>query len=136
MRERNEWDDLSDGSSSSDGEPEPPTGQGASEMLIEQLLTSHLRGDISAKTLCLTCYWAARAGAADPIGMFGFPPGAQSGAYQRHVDRVLGYRAGQEGDRYTLKLPQYLRHEAQRTVKEVPAMAPHQLRRTRSEAQH
>eukprot|EP00969_Alexandrium_andersonii_P238399 10522700-Alexandrium_andersonii.AAC.1 len=45
---------------------------------------------ISAMDFSTLCFWAARAGMPGVVHQYGMAPGAQSGSYSRHLDRVLG----------------------------------------------
>lgn len=123
-----ESDDEFGGGARSDSSGEDlPVGSEAANMLLDMLLLSQLKGDISAQTLCTTCFWASRAGAAEPIGRYGKPPGLQSGAYQRHLDARLQHKPQTDPARIKVPVPTYLRHRALREVVDTPMMMPHVL---------
>ena len=71
-------------------------------------------GNFSAKRLCTVAYWARRAGAIG-VDELAFPPGKQSGQYQRHLDTKLKTQP-KNLMAYKLDLPKYTKTELWRTI--------------------
>eukprot|EP00959_Pyramimonas_sp_CCMP1952_P276359 5776918-Pyramimonas_sp.AAC.1 len=62
----------------------------ASRELEEMLLRQYVSGHMDAKSFCVTCYWAARAGAVgDNLQTYGRRPGLQSGKYKDWLNKKL-----------------------------------------------
>eukprot|EP00969_Alexandrium_andersonii_P110855 4892941-Alexandrium_andersonii.AAC.1 len=69
----------------------------AAGMFVELLLGMLWSGQkMTAKHACSLCWWASRAGAAEPIGRYAHRPTAPSGHFMRHLDRVCGTAAKTE----------------------------------------
>jgi len=98
----------------------------AGHELAELLLQLHTSGRLSAKETCLLSHWATEAGAAGPVGEMAKGPGAQSGHYQRHLDRVAGLR-GCPDNFYTLQIPGHTKHSVDRVVNNVQVVPPHEV---------
>ena len=63
---------------------------GAGEGLARHLLRLYGPGELTAKDLCLTDYWAGRAGAGGPLAKYGFHPDHGSdGHFQRRLDSFM-----------------------------------------------
>lgn len=113
-----------DGSSSSDDEP--PLGDEAGEMFLETIFGLMFSGQLSAKSVCVLCYWAHKAGASERIGKVGFRPNASStGHYQRHLDSVLQTNVGKKSEWHTIKVPSRSKAWAVRQVRDVPVLLPY-----------
>lgn len=131
MSSRHSWEDRDwsseEGSGSEEEEGEPPVGAGAGDQLVAFLLHLYFAGlGLSARSLCLVCYWAARAGAAGAVTRFAFRPNAPTGHYQRHLDSVLLVRT--RGDAYyKIGVPMHLKHELGRRVRDTPVQVPHEV---------
>jgi hypothetical protein len=94
--ETNDDDDDDEGAATqqSGGADLPEDGLSPEEeagiIFVEILVWLVGRGKrISAKWVCVLCWYAARAGQKGPAGEFGFRPDAPTGHYQRHLDTVL-----------------------------------------------
>ena len=97
----------------------------AGNELAELLLKLHVDGRLSAKDTCCLSYWAAKAGAKGPVKTLGHNPGAPTGHFQRHLDRVAGLRGSFE-DFVTLNVPGHTRASGDRTVQGVRVVPPHE----------
>ena len=76
---------------------------------------------MSAKSLCVLCWWAARAGIAGPAGSYSFRPGTPTGHYQRHVDSVSGVNLkANKQSMLKVGVPRYTKHGAGRSLHELP----------------
>ena len=113
----------SDESDSSD-EPEDERAE-AGKVLMEFLLSLLHGGILSAKTVCIICWWAWKAGALG-VQALSFRPEAPTGHYQRHIDRVMGVRLKSE-KRYRLMMPRYNKAMASRSSEEVPVNCCHEV---------
>ena len=88
------------------------TGEAAGENLVELLLTLYFEGRVSAKTLCVLCWWAHRAGAAGPASNYAFRPGAPSGHYAAHIDRARGIDLAEERKgMLAIPIPKYPKYD-------------------------
>eukprot|EP00969_Alexandrium_andersonii_P236515 10441333-Alexandrium_andersonii.AAC.1 len=75
------------------------------------LLGLYLGSKISAKNMCELCHYAAKAGIAGDVARYGFKPNvANTGNYQRHLDRVLGFDQAERF--YQMEVPGHPRDEA------------------------
>eukprot|EP00959_Pyramimonas_sp_CCMP1952_P345851 7243157-Pyramimonas_sp.AAC.1 len=62
-----------------------------SNALVHFLLNLVFAGQMSARTMCVICWFACRGGCkGHDIARYAFSPDAQSGKYQAHLDRCLG----------------------------------------------
>ena len=103
------------------------TGETAGENLVELLLTLYFEGRVSAKTLCVLCWWAHRAGAAGPASNYAFRPGAPSGHYAAHIDRAHGIDlAEKRKGMLTIPIPKYTKYDGGRSEHECPIVVPHE----------
>jgi hypothetical protein len=112
-------------SSDSDSEEGYPVGEAAAEVLLELLLDLHYAARLSAKDLSLICFWADRAGAGPIIGKLGHHPDPATGHYQRHVDSALGCSTSIAGW-HTVSVPSHSKHDAARTVVDIPVLIPYE----------
>ena len=110
-----------------DVEEEPDLTPGrAGELLVQLLIELLCAGHISAKLLCTICYYVWKAGAqSEAIREFSYNPDAQSGKFQKHVDRKMGVST-RSPSMYTLKVPGHARGTALRTYVTTPAMIPYE----------
>ena len=114
---------------SSDEEPDFHnfTGEDAAHFFIELIMMQVWAGKMSAKTACLLCFWASKAGASDPIGKYGFPPGKQSGHYMRHLDSASGTKLAKARlSCYSVNVPQHCKYDYSRTVHPMLIRLPHE----------
>ena len=59
----------------------PETGEAAGDMFLKYLLAEYYAGHVSAKTVGVLCFWAARAGAKGELVEFAKRPDASSGDF-------------------------------------------------------
>lgn len=137
VREPDAWDDpVVAGEAVEDAVFEEPeedgdreewaTGEEAGRLLIDFLLDSNLQGHLSGKAVCIIAFWAAKAGAADPVGRFGKAPGRPTGHYQRHLDTVLEARPSKL-DFQTIIVPKYLKADLTRRPVPTAVCPPHEV---------
>ena len=112
----------------SDSDDEGPsfdqmTPELAGEYLYEQIVSLKLAGTISAKSACLLCFWASRAGVAGPVAKLAMAPDKQSGKYSRKFDDVEG-RPQEDGFLY-VDVPVHHRCDSSRVVMKMPTTPPH-----------
>lgn len=111
-------------SSDDDAEPSP---EEAGAMLVELLLNLMFTNALSAKSLCLICHWASKAGAAGPVGEYALKPGAPSGHYRRKVDAANGVDLRKSAAKmFKLAVPQHCKYDLARTVHEMVVRLPHE----------
>lgn len=97
----------------------------AGRELAELLLTLHVQGQLTAKRACIISWWAHKAGAQGPVKELKHNPKANSGHFQRHLDRVAGLR-GKGGAFYKLPVPGHTKHSVARLVHDVKVLPPHE----------
>ena len=90
------------------------TRQNAAGMLLEELTLLYMGGKISAKIFCTLCHFASVAGL-NVFNKYGFPPGRQSGKYQKHLDKIFQFKKD-DGMIYKLDLPTMQRGQAVRSI--------------------
>ena len=101
--ERWEGSDLEEDDFDEAGDVEEAGG-----MLVKVLLSLLFAGSISAKMVCVICWWAWRAGCrSQKVIKMAHKPTAPSGHYQRRIDRVLGVSTKKAA--YRIDLPLYIR---------------------------
>ena len=105
----------------SDVEEIDPEDAGA--QLLDLLVDFKVQGKLPATNCCLSSCWAARAGAAGGVQQLGKAPGASSGHYSSHVDKVIGHRES-EKDLLWVDIPCYRPFDAGRYVRQVPVFRP------------
>ena len=120
--ERIGWEDSDDDAPSSDA-----VGHEAADLLIQFLLTLHYAGNLSARSLSVICWYAAKAGAVGKVDAFGFRPEAPSGHFQRHLDAVTGIdMKGQMSWRYTVDVPLHEKYDEARSGHQLMVTVPHE----------
>ena len=82
-------------------------------------------GLISAKSCCITAWWAWKAGAGG-VEKLAFAPGKNSGAYSKHFDAVVFESARDENDFYEVLVPGECRGDASGMLRNVPVIPPHE----------
>ena len=63
----------------------------ATQAFLDCLLDLADESKISAKDVCVLCWYASKSGMSDDVRRIGFRPDAPSGHYQRHLDSVLDF---------------------------------------------
>ena len=84
----NEWD-------CSDDDVGPLTAESASLELFDFLVYLRARGTLSARNVCVIAWLAKEAGIRGRATDLAKKPGAQTGKYSAHIDRVTGMRPGE-----------------------------------------
>ena len=102
-------------------------GVEAGDALLNYLLSLHVSGKLSAKSLCVVSWYASRAGSLGDVKNFAFRPSAPTGHFQRHVDSALGVNMKHEMSwRYRVDIPGHHKHDVSRTVHESLVTLPHE----------
>ena len=104
-----------------------PTPEQAGSFLVDFLLHMLLAGQVSAKLVCVVCYWAWKAGAKGPVKDFTVQPGQASGNYQKKVDRACGVDLHANSSFVQLDVPGQSKHNLSRTIFQTPVRAPHEV---------
>lgn len=109
-------------------ETDPPKGSAAGDVLAEFLMTMHLAGKLSAKSLCVIAYWASRAGAKGKIQEYSYrPEDPWIGHYQAKVDRVNGLKVSEmRKTRYHMRVPGLAKWDFSRSSHHMPVSLPHE----------
>ena len=98
----------------------------AGQQLSEFLLALKHEGHLSARQCCVIAFWACKSGAVGPANTFALHPGAQSGHYQRNIDKVLTQDLAAEGEIYELPMAMNRRSDASRVVERLPVLNVHE----------
>jgi hypothetical protein len=124
--EQSEFDGERTDSEASDDDFDE-TGEAAGNLLMDMLLMLHYSGRLSAKSLCVICWWASRAGAAS-VSACALRPDSQSGHFQRKVDGAAGVNIKVlKAEMLTIGVPRYAKHDAGRSQFDMPVRAPHEV---------
>lgn len=113
----------------SDNEPEPhPEGHGAGDILVEFLMSLHLDGKLSAKSLCTIGFWSSRAGALGSIKDYAHNPGDPStGHFMRRIEAASGVKLSDMAKTmYHSKVPGLAKYDLSRTTHKMPITLPHE----------
>ena len=108
---------------SSDEEVDPasvPQGDQCGNKFAEFCLEQLHMGKMSAKTMCTLCYWASRAGASGNVKDFSLKPTSQSGKFQNHIDKALGFNVKDDGHLFRVKTPMFAKHDVSRSSARIP----------------
>ena len=113
----------SDSSESEDEEePSPEEARGLLLIFLQELIYTH---SLSARSLCVICYWAAKAGASGPVDNYGLKPDSPSGHFQRKVDVVSGINLqAASAAMYKVSVPQHNMYDQSRTSHEMVVQLP------------
>ncbi|NCF90771.1 MAG: hypothetical protein GWQ05_07400 [Verrucomicrobiaceae bacterium] len=98
----------------------------AGQHLADLLLQLRHEGSISSKQCCVIAFWAQKSGSVGPASSFSLRPDAQSGHYQRKIDKVLSENIAEDGSVYQLCLPMNRRSDASRVVEPHPVLPVHE----------
>ena len=105
-------------------EPSPEEARGLLLMFLLELFYTH---SLSARSLCVICYWAAKAGALGPAVNYGLKPDSPSGHFQRKVDVVTGINLQSASQTmYKVSVPQHNKYDLSRTSHEMVVQLPHE----------
>lgn len=99
----------------------------AGEMLVRFLLDLLYSNSLSARSLCVICWWAHKAGAQGIVSDYMVRPDAQSGKFHAKVDSADGTDLRQASQNmYRARVPQTAKHDMIRTVHEMIVQLPHE----------
>ena len=73
----------------------------AGEEFAAFLLSLHLSGKLSARSVCILAFWATRAHCIGPAGEFSLKPDSPSGHFQRKIDKYTQHGEMLENVHYT-----------------------------------
>ena len=86
------WERQSSFASDSDGEHDPESNAGAAAMMFLDIIVGmYTSSAVSAQTFCTLCYWAGKAGGPGLVHECGLRPGLQTGKYQAHLSKIMGF---------------------------------------------
>ena len=112
-----------------EADPGQVAGNEAEEELVNFLLHQHRTGKMSAKNLCITAFWAGKAGLKQ-LQALGMHPLAPSGNYKRHLDAFLRKREERgepaQGD-YVVPIPSFHRSSGERRLHNLICRPPHEI---------
>ena len=131
VREADPDEAASDAGSSDDDEDVEENAKSdpvlAAEMFVDFALSLYFEGKLSAKSLCVLCWWAELAGARqDRIREFSLRPSSSTGHFQRKIDSVLGMTTKDIG-MLKVPIPGHTKHDMFRTIEQVPVVPPHEI---------
>lgn len=111
----------------SDSDDPEPSAEEAGEMMVAFLLDLLYTNSLSARSLCVICYWASLAGAQGPVSDFKMKPSSPTGHFQRKVDKATGVDlAGMANGMHRVGVPQHKKHDMSRTTHAMPIQLPHE----------
>lgn len=117
------WEQDPDGPHSS-GDDEDGHAQSPGKQLVDHLMKLYLGRDLSAKDLCTICFFAGAAGVRE-ARVYGYNPDAQSGHFQRHLNKVCTWMA--DKDRlYDVQVPSYHQADLGRGTHTLTGIPPHE----------
>ena len=124
-RARWRWEDAeSDGDSESSDEA-VPEGEAAAEIFSEILIDEMYQGNLSAKKVCIMCFWLKQAHITGTSAKLAKAPGdPATGHYQRHVDIVLGTDVNDPSKWHRIPVPGTDKACASRRIKQMPVLLP------------
>ena len=113
------WSESESSSRSGEG----PSAEAAAEELVRFLLDLQIGGRMSARTLCVICWWASKAGCrSSELAKYAHEPEAQSGKFQRRIDSAMGISVNTAS--YSIRVPVYKKggvtREEEETAVEIP----------------
>ena len=96
-------------------------GEAAGRELVNYLLQLHLENSkMTAKAMCIICYWAHRAGAEGPCVDFGYTPDAKNtGYFKAQVDKNLGHDTAIENF-HVVDTPMCSPYDGSRVIRKLP----------------
>ena len=130
------WTDAAseDGTSSEGWEDDDETSEGdiedeeaeAGKVLVDILLSLVIAGAMSARVLCTICWWAWKAGCrGEAVKKFAHCPDAQSGKFQKKIDRKMGVDLSKAS--YRIPIPTYAKGGLVRTTPPTPVELPSEV---------
>lgn len=98
-----------------------------SDEMVALLLRLKHNDKLSAKSLCLICFWASRASATGKVSSIAYHPTKNTSSYQWHLDKVLATGHEREKARYTnMEVPVHQKWDGSRGVVDIPARPIHE----------
>jgi hypothetical protein len=122
--EQNEF--AMDGSDDEEYDCRNPTPEQAGENLSQMLLAMLSSGKLCARDVCVLAHWAHFAGAVGDVDVLKYPPDAQTGSYQRHLDRALRFQE-RKGTFYYVRVPAHDQWDLGRSLHNLAACPAHEL---------
>ena len=110
---RHAWEFASDAEDAEAG----VNAEEAGAALVDFLMNLMWYNSLSAKSVCVLAYWITRAGACGAISTLAYPPGRASGKYQRHLDRLSGFKNAD--NTYHVDVPQHVKCDESRAVRPI-----------------
>ena len=98
----------------------------ATQAFLNYLLDLADESKISAKDVCVLCWYASKAGMSDDVRRIGFRPDAPSGHYQRHLDSVLDF-AERQSQFYKLQVVGTRKQDASRSTFDMCVVPGHEV---------
>ena len=98
----------------------------ARQAFLDYLLDLADESKISAKDVCVFCWYASKAGMSDDVRRIGFRPDAPSGHYQRHLDSVLDF-AERQSQFYKLQVVGTRKQDASRSTFDMCVVPGHEV---------
>ena len=89
------------------------------------MMSLKIRGKISARDVCVLCFYARLAGITGPAVDMSFRPNAPSGHFQRHLDVVTELNSKLE-DGYALPVPSYDKYILSRVELDIASLPMHE----------
>ena len=123
-----EAEDLRDEDSDEIGSQASSDESTAVQEFLKLLFAKYYENAESAQFVCLACHWAGKLakGIPEEVVRFGKAPGFDSGAYQKHLDRRLGW-SRKSGNEYKLPLMTYQEQEMGRAEYLLPMEPLHEV---------
>ena len=109
----------------SDLDEEGINDQEAAHAFVDFLMSLKMRGKLSAKDVCVLCWYGSRCGLAKPGADLAFRPNAPSGHYQRHLDSVTEMSSKLKGA-CMIVVPSFDKYSMSRCVLNIPMIPLHE----------
>ena len=103
-----------------------PTSHVAGLEFSVVLIWLQTSGKISARDVCVLCYWAKHANLTGPATEFALRPDSPTGHFQRKLDACLGVKESIGAHAYSLTVPGTDRHAASRNKQAITTIVPHE----------
>ena len=115
------------GDSESSEDDSEPTAKEAGEYMVQFLLELLYTNNLSARSLCVICYWASLSGAQGFVSDYKLKPDSPSGHFQRKVDKVTGIDLrSAASDMYKIAVPQHSKYDLSRSSHDMVINVPHE----------
>lgn len=93
---------------------------------LDSLTFLYMMSQISAERFCTLCFFAAKGGMGDSVGMYGLASGKQSGKYSRHCKKMFDMPK-KSSRHYTLLVPGHDPHALSRVTHELQVAPAHEV---------